>query len=164
MRSKCLSEASGRSDWRELSLSWVRAQPITVWPRLASSKARALPSPLPTLVISTVRELAPFIAFIPLYDVVLLLFIHTASLSLFLYLSLCKTKCTQRRVFLETVKFWAEANIYTCPGNQGVVLCGADLLGIRTIPEQPGSTLALGDKFLNHICFWAKMQIVNVIN
>ena len=83
-----MSEGSGRSDWRELSLSWVRAQPITVWPRLASSKARALPSPLPTPVISTVRELAPFTAFIPLYDVVLLLlFIHTQPLSL--SLSLC---------------------------------------------------------------------------
>ena len=42
--------------------------------------------------------------------------------------------------------------------------CGVDLLGIRTIPEQPGSTLAPGDKILNHICFGAKMQIVNLIN
>ena len=84
-----MSEGSGRSDWRELSLSWVRAQPITVWPRLASSKARALPSPLPTPVISTVRELAPFTAFIPLYDVVLLLlFIHTQPLSLSLCFSI----------------------------------------------------------------------------
>ena len=146
-----MSEGSGRSDWRELSLSWVRAQPITVWPRLASSKARALPSPLPTPVISTVRELAPFTAFIPLYDVVLLLlFIHTQplslspslSLSLFLYLSLCKTKCTQRRVFLETAKFWAEANIYTCPGNRGVVWCGfirnQDNSGTTRIHTRPG--------------------------
>ena len=43
-------------EWRELSLSWAREHPIIVWPLLANSRASALPSPLLTPVISTVRH------------------------------------------------------------------------------------------------------------
>lgn len=81
LRNKWLSGEES-SDWRELSLSTVREQPMTVWPLLASSRARALPSPLLTPVISTVRDLLAPTPFIPLYDVV----IHTRDT---LYIRLC---------------------------------------------------------------------------
>lgn len=45
----------------------MREQPITVWPRLAISRARARPNPLLTPVISTIRG-TPFA--IPLNGVV----------------------------------------------------------------------------------------------
>lgn len=48
------SEAEASSDWRAESISGEREQPITVWPRLANSSARALPRPRLTPVIITV--------------------------------------------------------------------------------------------------------------
>lgn len=75
----------GSSDWREVSLSWVREQPITVWPRLAISWARARPNPLLTPVISTVRDtLFP----IPLNGVVAAIVVIVISLPLELSISL----------------------------------------------------------------------------
>lgn len=75
----------GSSDWREVSLSWVREQPITVWPRLANSWARARPNPLLTPVISTVRDtLFP----IPLNGVVAAIVVIVISLPLELSISL----------------------------------------------------------------------------
>lgn len=53
LRKRCWS-GEVISDSREEILSWVREHPITVWPLFASSRARALPNPLPTPVISTV--------------------------------------------------------------------------------------------------------------
>lgn len=57
LKSKCFVEETLASCcWREWSLVWSREQPIMVWPRLASSNAKALPNPLLTPVINTFLE------------------------------------------------------------------------------------------------------------
>ncbi|MFS7919274.1 hypothetical protein Hanom_Chr03g00210821 [Helianthus anomalus] len=54
LKKRCLSSSEESWVWRDLSLSGEREQPMTEWPLLANSRARAFPSPLLTPVISTV--------------------------------------------------------------------------------------------------------------